>query len=389
MSKTDLIDAIEATREEQIRHLQSFVQTPSLNPPGNTTAAATVLTNYLSSLNIPYSIIEPQTGNPNILSEFNGGKRPGPRVVLNENIDVFPVDNNTDGWTCDPWSGDLADGRIHGRGVVDMKSGTASLSLRGSVAFLAVSDEETGGRWGTKYLIAQDKQRWGGDVMLSAEPGQTIRFSERGTLRLSGSVSTRGRPWGIFEPEVKGAIRTATEILGSVVQSVESIEPNPPPEIDSYLKDPEVLAAVDKATGPKTSTIIARPTVNIGTIQGGVKVNMIPDHCTFELDIRLRIRLLAEEVLAVIHSLIKEHPDAKIEIAMQEAASNPASFSTISHPIIEHTNPHYRYAGVPAYVYGCSPLTMAFVNESASVDEFVHVTKVLALATWDFLQHET
>ena len=85
-----------------------------------------------------------------------------------------------------------------------MKSGTASLtaayahlwamrdSLRGSVALCLVSDEETGGRWGTKYLIQQDRDRWGGDVMLTAEPtGQTIRFSEKGTLRLSGSVKTK------------------------------------------------------------------------------------------------------------------------------------------------------------------------------------------------------
>ncbi|KAL4886039.1 hypothetical protein BJY04DRAFT_178403 [Aspergillus karnatakaensis] len=420
MSRTDLISSLESTKDEQIRLLQSFVQAPSPNPPGNTIAVANVLTDYLSSISIPYSIIEPQPGQPNIVSEFEGKAGAGPRVVLNGHIDVFPVDENTrNDWTRDPWSGDLANGRIHGRGVVDMKSGTASLviayaalyaqreHLRGSVALVAVSDEETGGRWGTQYLIKQDKARWGGDVMLSAEPsGHTIRFSEKGTLRLKGSVRTKGAH-GAYLNLSKGAIRTATEFLASVVEAVESIEPNPPPEIARYLTDPEVLAAVDKAMGPATSTIIAQPTVNIGTINGGVKVNMIPDQCTFELDIRLPIGLVAEDVLAVINSLATKHPNATIEITTQEAASNPASFSTIDHPIIECIKnaaksaggdrpvmipsmgatdcKHYRYAGIPAYVYGCNPFTMAGVDESASVDEFLHVTKVHALTAWHLL----
>lgn len=203
--KSVLSKALEADKDSQVRLLQAFVRAASPNPPGNTTAAAKVLTQYLSDLGIPYKIIEPQQGKPNVVSEFQGGKGPGPRVILNGHIDVFPVADDTSGWKRDPLSGDVEDGRIHGRGVVDMKSGTASLViayaylyarkefLGGSVALCAVSDEETGGRWGTGFLIKQDRERWGGDVMLSAEPsGQTIRFSEKGTLRLSGSIATKG-----------------------------------------------------------------------------------------------------------------------------------------------------------------------------------------------------
>jgi acetylornithine deacetylase/succinyl-diaminopimelate desuccinylase-like protein len=200
-----LLKTLKATQPAQLHLLQSFVRAPSPNPPGSTSAAAAVLTAYLSENNIPYEIIAPQPGCPNIVSEFAGGKGPGPRVVLNGHIDAFPVGPNTDGWDRDPYSGDVVDGRVHGRGVVDMKSGTASLviayaalyerreELRGSVALCAVSDEETGGRWGTQYLIKRDRARWGGDVMLSSEPsGMTIRFSEKGTLRITGVVRTSG-----------------------------------------------------------------------------------------------------------------------------------------------------------------------------------------------------
>ncbi|KAJ5761626.1 hypothetical protein N7533_003665 [Penicillium manginii] len=418
-TKLELINALESDQESQTQLLQSFIRAASPNPPGNTQAAAKVLTEYLISKNIPYEIIEPKPGCPNIASEFSGGNGPGPRVVLNGHIDVFPVDENAPGWIRDPWSGDLVDGRVHGRGVVDMKSGTACLviayaylyarrkSLSGSVALCAVSDEETGGRWGTQYLIREDKSRWGGDVMLSTEPtGQTIRFSEKGTLRLSGTVTTKAAH-GAYLNLSQGAIRTAAEFLSAVIGDVESIEPNPPPEIAKYLTDPKVLAVVDEAMGPNTSSIIARPTVNIGTIKGGVKVNMIPDHCSFELDIRLPVGLVASEVMTVLESAALKYPDAKMEFKKQEAASNPASFSPIDHPIIaiikenaENAGAlhavaipsmgatdckHYRYADIPAYVYGCSPLSMASVNESASLDEFFHVTKVHASTVWDYL----
>lgn len=180
----------------------------------------------------------------------------------------------------------------------------------------------------------------------------------------------------------KGAIRTATSFLAEVVEAVESIEPTPPPEIGRHMKNPETLAAVDQAMGPGTSTVIARPTVNIGTIKGGLKVNMIPEICIFEIDIRLPIGLVADQVMAVIDSVIPHYPEAIIELKKQEAASNPSSFSSIDHSMVEHlmqnvelvrgSRPamipsmgatdckHYRYAGVPAYVYGCSPFSSKY-----------------------------
>lgn len=399
--KETLLCALDTDKEEHIRLLQSFVQKPSPNPPGGTAAAAGVLTTFLRSKNIPFELITPnKPDEPNIVSEFSGGKGPGPRVVLNGHIDVFPVGDG-DRWTRPPYSGDIEDGRIYGRGVVDMKSGTASLiiayaylyqireSLRGSVAFCAVSDEETGGKWGTKYLIHKDRARWGGDVMLGAEPTgcSSVRFAEKGTLRLSGTVTTKGAH-GAYINLSKGAIRTATEFFTDVIKEVEAMHVDVPEDMAEQLKRPEVLAAIDRAMGEGTSKIISRPTVNIGTIKGGVKVNMIPSRCNFELDIRLPVGLTREQVLRVIDSITSRYADAKIEISPQEAASNPASVSPVGHPIVslieenaEHISPdwgrpvaipsmgatdskHYRYAGIPAYQYGCSPVSSKSICRS-------------------------
>jgi succinyl-diaminopimelate desuccinylase len=318
--------------------------------------------------------------------------------VLNGHVDVFPVGNGA-GWSRDPWSGDIVDGRLHGRGVVDMKSGTASLIiayaflyerrhlLSGSVALCAVADEETGGKWGTKYLLEQDKPRWGGDLMLCAEPGglETIRFAEKGTLRLTCTVKTEGA-LGPYLHLSKGAIRTASAFINEVIEAVESLPVDLPDEMERHLEKPEVKRAIDQAMGPGTTTIIARQTVNVGTINGGLKVNMIPETCTFELDFRMPVGMREDTVLELIDTITPQYEPASIVIKKQGAASNPFSYSVIDHPIVGHLKDnaeslrpdadapvpipsmggsdckHYRYAGIPAYIFGCSPATSESSN---------------------------
>ncbi|KAG5761308.1 hypothetical protein H9Q72_010580 [Fusarium xylarioides] len=437
--KQSFLQALAADEYNQTSFLQKFVQAASPNPPGNTSQATAVIGEYLSSKNIPYEFVDIHgDGKVNVVSDFQGGKGPGQRVVLNGHVDVFPVGDGS-GWSRDPWSGDIVDGRLHGRGVVDMKSGTASLIiayaflyerrhlLTGSVALCAVADEETGGKWGTKYLIEQDKQRWGGDLMLCAEPGglETIRFAEKGTLRLTCTVETKGA-LGPYLHLSKGAIRTASAFMNEVINSVESLPVDLPVEMEKHLEKPEVKRAVDQAMGPGTTTIIARPTVNIGTIKGGLKVNIIPEICIFEFDIRMPVGMREDTILKLIDTIIPHYEPASITIKKQDAASNPFNYSVIDHPIVGHLKDnakslrpdadapipipsmggsdckHYRYAGIPAYIFGCSPATsesfllsepeyfiddslVASVNESASIAEFHHVTKVHALAVWDYL----
>ncbi|KAI1057471.1 hypothetical protein LB505_008989 [Fusarium chuoi] len=409
--KQSFLQAIAADEHNQTNFLQRFVQAASPNPPGDTIKATAVIGEYLSSKNVPYEFVDVNgDGKVSVISDFEGGKGPGPRVVLNGHVDVFPVGDGS-GWSRDPWSGDIVDGRLHGRGVVDMKSGTASLIiayaflyerrhlLLGSVALCAVADEETGGKWSTKYLIEQDKHRWGGDLMLCAEPGglETIRFAEKGTLRLTCTVKTKGA-LGPYLHLSNGAIRTASAFINEVIESVEALPVDLPVEMERHLEKPEVKRAIDQAMGPGTTTIIARPTVNVGTIKGGLKVNMIPETCIVELDIRMPVGMREDAILDVIDTIIPQHEPASITIKKQAAASNPFNYSVIDHPIVGHLKDnaksllpdadapipipsmggsdckHYRYAGIPAYIFGCSPATtkaVAFGVASLELDNHV------------------
>ena len=419
MKSSDLLKAIDADRAEHISFLQAFVQAPSPNPPGDTREAANVIASYLQSNGITPEITGPQPSMPNVVHDFTCENPHGPRLIMNGHIDVFPVGDSAPDWSRDPWSGDVVNGRLCGRGTVDMKAGTAASIiaygflhkyrsyLRGSLGLCAVSDEETGGKFGAKYLLEHD-ERWRGDCMIDAEPGglETIRFGEKGSLRLTFTVRTEGAH-GAHVHRTKSATRIAAEIIHEMA-AVESIVPKLDKGLEEYMKRQDVRDAVDAAMGKGAAGIMLKATLNIGTIHGGLKVNMIPDKCVFEADIRLPLGLKREEVMKVIHGILEQYPEASVEV--QEAASNPAAACAYDHPMVEILAKKaeevtgkkpvavpslggtdckfWRYKGVPAYVFGVSPESMAAVDESVSVEEFIAVIHTHALAAWEYLGGE-
>ena len=305
---------------------------PRQNPPGNTAAAARVITEYLSRHGISYEIIEPLEGAPNVVSLLSGN--PGPRVILNGHIDTYPVESPDD-WERGPYSGHNDGDYIHGRGGSDMKTGTAAstiaftllhkyaVHLKGSVALTGVSDEETGGKWGTKYLLNMcgDRSPWKGDVVLNGEPSglQSVRFGEKGTLRMTFTVKTPGAN-GAYTHRTRGANIIAAQLIAELLQ-IEDMAPDLPEELKQYLGSEEVRKVVDEIMGLGAADILIKPTVNIGTIHGGVKVNTMPEKCTFEADVRLPIGMLRGTVLTRIDKILKDTPFTEVSYQVQEAAS--------------------------------------------------------------------
>ena len=125
MNSQTLLKAIEADEASHISFLQSFTPAVSPNPPGARRLAADVIIKYLHFHGITPEIIAPQASMPNIVSDFTCGTPTGPRLIMNGHIDIFPVGDGSD-WPRSPWSGEISQGRLHGRGTVDMKAGTAA-----------------------------------------------------------------------------------------------------------------------------------------------------------------------------------------------------------------------------------------------------------------------
>ncbi|KIW17333.1 hypothetical protein PV08_04525 [Exophiala spinifera] len=450
MKRKAFIDLIASEHEDHVALLERFVQAPSPNPPGDTLDAANVLKTYLERQGVAVRVLAPQgDAKPNLVAEFSCGDGDdgddderarriddnGRRVMMNGHIDVFPVDESRGAeWKHDrgPWSG-YNDGKyIWGRGGVDMKAGTAASAIafgylyrhrqhlklsRSSVALSLVSDEETGGTFGSRWLLEQDpdRERWKGDVMINAEPGglRSIRFGEKGTLRMTFTVTTKGLH-GAYTHISEGANRVASRLVNRLVKIEDDVTPDLDESIVEHMRRPEVRSVVDDIMGKGASENILRPTVNVGVMNGGIKVNMIPDRCLVEVDIRLPIGLTKEVVLSYIDRVLDdrefkdEEKGVNVEYAVQEAASNPSSYGAVSHemvgmlaraaedvtgkiplaiPSLGATDAKFwRYHGVPAFVYGVGPDTMAAaVDERVSIDEFLSVIKVHAVAVWDYL----
>jgi succinyl-diaminopimelate desuccinylase len=408
-----LLSWIENDRDALVRFLSEFVATPSPNPPGDTRRAAGYLHDQIKALGAPVAYRTAKPEWPNVTGSFSC-ESGGPHLVLNGHIDVFPAGAEAD-WSRDPWSGAVLNGRVHGRGVVDMKCGTAASvwtyvylhrlreRLAGRLTLTCVSDEETGGTWGAKWLIDTFPDEFRGDCVLNGEPSTpgTIRFGEKGTLRIVIEVSTPGAH-AAYTHMSPNAIRVASELIRDLY-ALEDM--GVPQTADVRAAIERGRAAMDASLGKGAGRILDRVTVSVGVIQGGVKINVLPGHCRLEVDIRLPVGLTHEAMMQEVEVIVACHPDATLTPVWTHSAE--PSVCDPNHPmvgIIKATAEsligkkpvpvvslgatdckHWRHRGVPAYVYGCTPNNMAKPDEWVDIEEYLHVVRTHVLSAAAFL----
>ena len=408
--RTRLIGWLESDRERLVEFFRGFLRCPSPNPPGDTTVAATYISDFLKREGLDHRVIAPQKTMPNIVAAFDGAK-PGKHLVLNGHIDVFPVGDGT-GWTKDPWGGELADGKIYGRGASDMKAGTSASiftyaylyrlreRLKGRLTLTAVSDEETFGPWGARYLVEHHPEVLG-DCVLNGEPGSpyTIRFGEKGLLWLQFKIRTKGAH-GAYTHHSESATKLAQKLIGDL-EIVGEIKPTISNNIARSLD--AASEATDKAMGKGASGIVSKVTLNIGVIEGGLKVNMVPFACRFEADIRLPLGVSKEQVMAEVRKVLTNYPQASVEeMNFQPPSYCPPDGSMVGiiQKNVEAERGHrptpivslggtdarlWRYRDIPAYVYGPFPNGMGSHDEHVALEEYLHIVKVHLLSAYDYL----
>lgn len=410
--KRQLARWIDEDREKIVAFLCDFVRAKSPNPPGDTTLAAAHVTGFLEAHDLPFRVIAPQPTMPNVVGSFEGGAGPGRHLVLNGHIDVFPVDEANERWTHGPWSGAIADGKIYGRGVADMKAGTSAsvltyhylhrvrAHLRGRLTLTAVSDEETFGPWGARYLMEHHPEVHG-DCLLNGEPSSplTVRFGEKGPLWLRFTVRTRGAH-GAYTHLSPSATKIAARLILDL-EDVTTLHPSVPVDVADALAG--AAAAVDEAQGPGAKDIIQRVTLNIGVIHGGLKVNIVPGTCSFEADFRLPPGLGREAVLARVREILARHPEATMEEinytaptagdpnhemigiirANAVALGRPAPAPIVS---LGGTDARlWRQRGIPGLVHGPFPRGMAQADEHVEIEEYLHIVRMHVLSAFDYL----
>ena len=411
-----LLGWIEGERERQVALLRSLTRIDTSNPPGDTAAAAELVSRFLADEGVSWRTEAPRPEMPNLISTF-AGRGAGRHLVLNGHLDVFPPGDPA-AWSRDPFSGDLADGRVHGRGTVDMNCGTTALlfahaylhrlrnELSGRVTLTVVSDEETGGRWGSGWLTERCGDEVLGDCVLNTEPSGlgTVRFGEKSMLWFRFTVEG---PGGHSAYPHTGA--SANRLAAHLVRDLETIEskaPDEPSVVRDTLDRPEVRAAIEASLGAGAAQVMRRVTVNVGTVRGGVSINMLPAKCVLDVDFRLPVGISRDEVRGAVASIAGRHGGVRFEEI--DTGNIEASWSDPGHEMVGHlvrnagagpqrVTPRpvvgiggtdtrfWRARGVPAFVHGCSPAGMGAADESVSVEEFHHVLRTHALAAFDYL----
>jgi succinyl-diaminopimelate desuccinylase len=414
-TKSRLLDWIEADRDTLIEFFAGFVRAKTPNPPGDTGEAVAHIRRFLDDRALPYRVIAPEPRFPNVVGTFEGsgsgsGAGPGRHLVLNGHIDVFPVGDEP--WSHGPWSGAIADGKVWGRGACDMKCGTSASiftfaylyrvkdELKGRLTLTCVSDEENFGPWGARYLM-ENHPEVHGDCCLNGEPSSpfTIRFGEKSPIWLAITVTTRGAH-GAYTHASPSATKIAARLIGEL-EALTAISVEAPHNVATALT--QAREAIDKAQGAGAAEIVQKVTVNIGKIEGGLKVNMIPGTCRFELDVRLPVGATKELIMAEVDRIVGRFPEARVE----EINSQPPSWcdpygdmvgilqDNVERlrgfrptPIISLGGTDarlWRLRNIPAYVYGPMPTNMGAADEHVEIDEFLHVVRTHVVSAYDYL----
>ncbi len=255
-------------KKELIDLTTRLIQIPTENPPGNEKKAFLFLKPILSKMGFDVKILLSPKGRWNIIAEKRWGKG-GRRLIFNGHLDVVPAGHLAQ-WKYPPFQGKLKKGRIYGRGASDMKGGIASflhaISMidrsnihldQGAVILHLVSDEESHGHQGMDFLTHKKMIR--GNAAIVGEPTDLDPvIGQKGALWFR--ISTIGKPAHGSRPH-----------LG----------------INAIEKMKKVINQLNSISLEKEHPLLGKPTFNIGTIQGGTKINIVPERCEIEVDRRM------------------------------------------------------------------------------------------------------
>jgi acetylornithine deacetylase len=302
-----------------------LVRRPSVS--GEERSVAEFIANFLGDHGLEAGTAEVEPGRPNVSTSW--GAEAGPALLLTGHSDTVPVG---EGWSRDPFGGEIVDGRLYGRGSCDMKAGLAGMLLTmvavkrrlprpaRRVIFAACVDEEEGGK-GT-----QDALRKGlaADWAVIGEPTELQPISAaKGNAYFE--VKVHGRSAHAGSPELG-----ANAIYGAA-------------------KAIEVVERHHAELRARSHPLLGSPSASVGTVRGGFMVSAVPDSCSFWVDRRLIPGEDGDSALAELSRRLHEaaaYPGTRIEERL--AMEMPAMQSPVDHPIFTALAAAAADAGGPA-----------------------------------------
>jgi acetylornithine deacetylase/succinyl-diaminopimelate desuccinylase-like protein len=361
-------------KHEAVELLSRYLKIDTTNPPGNEDRGVAFFAEILQKEGIAYKTYQASPGRSSIRADIPGTGEKGAVILLNH-IDVVPA--RSDEWSVDPFSGEVKDGFIYGRGALDMK-GQGILELLAflefkrkgltpcrDLIFLAVADEEAGGKNGVQFLLDNHADEFQADLVINEggfglnnvlpdRPLFMIATAEKGVCRVkltrSGPPGHGSAPHGenALEKLVQGLSRLLekenpviitpliAEYFKQLASSWEFLKP--------YLQDGnpetlvEALAQNSMLDNPHMAAML-KNTISLNLLHAGNKVNVIPSSAEADLDIRLLPGTDPDTVIADIKAHLADE-DIKVESAgasrASESSMDTEDFSIIKRVHLEH-----------------------------------------------------
>jgi acetylornithine deacetylase/succinyl-diaminopimelate desuccinylase-like protein len=192
--------ASDQLQSDAIELLSELIRFDTVNPPGNERPAIEHLDRYLSAAGFETQLFAADDNRPNLVATLTGDDD-GPVLGLLGHVDTVYADPSD--WSHDPWSADVADGFLWGRGSLDMKNQVAAEAVggatraragwrpaRGALKLLFVSDEETGGEVGAGWLCSEHPEAVRCDMLINEGAGPVFEFG--GQRRFGVACAEKG-----------------------------------------------------------------------------------------------------------------------------------------------------------------------------------------------------
>ncbi len=361
-------------RAEVTELLQALLRLDTVNPPGNETRAAEVLRAYLERSGVGSELIARAPERANLVARLPGGD--GPSLLLLAHTDTVLAEPEE--WTRDPWSGELADGEIWGRGALDMKGHVAAAAVAfaslaregakpsGDLLLALTADEEVGLDFGASWLAREHPDALRAEFGLNEGAGERCVFGGR-VFYLCGvgekmtapfRLRLRGRSGHASDPH---AADNALLKAGPVLDALARLEPPQAliPEVAAFLEVtlgevPPVELALERAEAlhPLAAQLVApllSATLSPTMIEASRKRNVVPGTCTIEVD----CRLLPGQEPAEMEALLRAGVPGAWELEWIEAELVGGTRSPIGGPVwdalaawVERVEPGARLAPI-------------------------------------------
>ncbi len=364
-------DTLSGLTSQTVELLQTMIRNQCVNhgtpESGQEVRNADALTGFLEGAGLDVERFEPTPDRVSIVSRIPGRDPDAPSLCLMGHTDVVPV--NPDGWSRDPFGGDLVDGEVWGRGAVDMLNITSSMAVafrhlattgfqpRGDLIYFGVADEEAGSAHGAQWFADNEPDAIRADYCLTengglhggtpARPTIGINIGEKGVawrrLRVKGRPGHGSMPFRSDNALVLAAAvvqRLAqyrpparfTELWPERVESMGVDEETKAIMLDAERLD-EVLETMPNLGAAAYLYSCTHTTFSANLIDGGaMKANVIPDAVEIQVDIRT---LPGEDGDSVRHHLDTALGDLTDKVEVEIIMNDAASISRTDNPLWE------------------------------------------------------